>query len=218
MSSDYMKINIYDASNELILASTDYSFNESEETIVINTSKTDLFSRFQVVRLELLTDKGVKQADGFVRSIDMYMRVNIALAKLDDDIKERRQFIKVPCELQQELNGIFFNGEDIQFEKPVPIIVRNISLGGMMFSAPKLLELGSKGRIIFNEGKRPCYLFFNIVRVEDYSLPGKEKPEGEIYAYRYGCQFETLNDEAETALCGFVFQEDAIRRRKQKQE
>ena len=108
------------------------------------------------------------------------------------------------------------NGQEIKFEKPVPIIVRNISLGGMLFSSPALLELGTHGQITFMEGKRPCYLFFNIVRVEDYSTPEKERPAGEIYDYRYGCQFEMLSDDAETALCGFVFQEDAVRRRKKK--
>jgi len=216
MSIEYLKVNIYDTRNNLILASTQCSVNEEEETIVVTTDKTDLFEKFQFVRVELLTDQGVQQAEGFVRLIVMRSQVSIALAKFEGEVEERRQFLKVPCEIQQDLLEVQVNGQEIKFEKPVPIIVRNISLGGMLFSSPALLELGTRGQITFMEGKRPCYLFFNIVRVEDYSTPEKEKPAGEIYDYRYGCQFEMLSDDAETALCGFVFQEDAIRRRKKK--
>lgn len=216
MTVEYLKVNIYNTRNELILASTQCAVNEEEETLVVTTPKTDLFEKFQFVRVELLTDQGVQQAEGFVRLIVMRSQVSIALAKFDGELEERRQFVKVPCNFEQELAEVQVNGEEVKFEKPVPIAVRNISLGGMLFAAPVLLELGTQGRIVFGEGRRPNYLFFKVVRVEDYSTPDKERPAEEIYDYRYGCQFEMLSDEAETALCGFVFQEDAARRRKKK--
>lgn len=218
MALEYLKINIYNTRNELLVSSTQCSVNEEEDTLVISTEKTDLFDKYQFVRVELLTDKGVQQAEGFIRLIVDYVQVSITLAKFDSEVEERREFVKVPCEFHQELHEVLVDGTEVYFDEPVPIVIRNISLGGMLFAAPVLFELGTQGQIVFTEGEKSNHLFFNIVRVEDYSLPEKERPAEEIYDYRYGCQFEKLSNEAETAVCRYVLREDALRRKRKENQ
>lgn len=210
----YIKINIYDYMKRLLCVAYDGSL--SEEILIVKTEKTTIFRKWQKVKVELLSDKGAQWVEGFVRMIIDDMQINIALTRIVD-VEERREHVKVPCRLESEIREFMVDDSLLVMQEPVPIIVRNISVGGMMFSAPACFPLGMQGKFEFKAGTHPITLKYTVVRVEDYSAEDAEKPLEESYDYRYGCQFGALTDEMDAILCGYVYQVD-LQRRKAKQK
>lgn len=123
-------------------------------------------------------------------------------------------------DLKVSLNFSFYiaqvNGDKLK--EPIQAVVRNLSAGGMFFTAKYPLSVGSiiKFDIILNPNKGPLHLQAEILRIQDnlslQRIIGRLAEEKEILGF--GCRFVRLHSWDEARIRNYVFQKDLIRRRR----
>lgn len=114
--------------------------------------------------------------------------------------------------LREELRVNVSLPVDAAFEdsvKPEPIIIKNISAGGLMFISQKKLEKNSIFSFFFAAGKTPVPVNARIVAIRPTHLPD---------TLSYCCQFTGLLAKSETAIRNFVFTEDLMQKKRAEEQ
>lgn len=118
------------------------------------------------------------------------------------DVPELREDIRVnvsfPIDIHLE-NAPFDENYDRR------VLLTDISAGGFMFVSKDTFDIGSVVSFMFSFKRTPAYIT-GIIR--------HERPTRTPDLKGYGCQFTGLSSATESMIRSFVFQEEAIQRRK----
>lgn len=197
-----VKVEICDKSNNLITSGRSVSLRE--DTLFIKNISTKGLYIGKPVSITVYVEKGIIIYQCRVSFLVEDSQANFVVNN-NSGLIERRQNVKVPTEVSIYLNHkITANDEQILFFDPVHIIIKNISVSGMLFASNIPFDLGDSSTFMFNLGMEPVRIQFKIVRTE-------EKDDG---TFQYGCQFEPLAVGEESDLVGYIFQQQIALRKK----
>lgn len=132
-----------------------------------------------------------------------FNRVEIAGAALVSSLQQREN-TRVNKQLKYRISYSFNEkGERVKLDRPIDIIILNVSAQGMYFNCVERFEVGFAFALIFRETLRPVHLKVKILRREDYS--GN---------YNYGCIFPDVSSKDMDEIFRFVLREQIAQRRK----
>lgn len=116
------------------------------------------------------------------------------------DIPESRQNFRVNIAFQVLAR---FDG----YSEEIPITIRDIGIGGFLFVADRRFPPGARLSFIFSHIKNPVIVTAKVCKLRPVRAKG---------CYGHGCQFVNLPPSAESAICNFVFEEEALQARKRR--
>ena len=146
------------------------------------------------------TQKQISLNNRLPNTLLYQLKEKTAVIQRRADIKIKREF---PANLRLLSGHIVNNGENrIVSGKTIPILICDISAGGIGFTCSRDFQVGQYFSFIFDQGRKPVETEGKIV----WSGPVSSN-NGTVNRWRYGAQFLYLSATAEAVLRSYVFSE-----------
>lgn len=146
------------------------------------------------------------------------------------DYKHRGERLSAQCTLGEE-ESVIQRRNDLKIRLIVPIsiqavnsktgekirvdaTIQNISAGGIFFISEMLFEVGEKFSFLFRRTEKPLHLECEVLRSQPYTGSGNYIP-GTMMGY--GCRFINMTDHNEAAIRSYVFKEDLLARKRERE-
>lgn len=114
------------------------------------------------------------------------------------DVIQRRKSIKVKTTFHTNIYVIYAGDDNrVTLDTPIPITVKDISVGGIYFIAERIFLEGSHFEFFFNQGPKHLRIKTRILRKQELS--------GEKWGY--GCQFVDITEKEQDILFAFLWEE-----------
>ena len=125
----------------------------------------------QNVVLQLYSQKGICRAEAVITFIMAHAQVNMVVRQIDRAI-DRRNNVKVHVNLSAHILGqILPDGAKKRFLTPIPIQLKNLSVGGMLFTSAVPLALGSKYYFSITVNEVTFEITFTLLRQDPMTSP-----------------------------------------------
>ena len=92
--------------------------------------------------------------------------------------------------------------------------IQDISAGGIFFISETLFDEGERFSFLFRRTAEPMRLECEVLRKQPYTGRGNYVP-GTMMGY--GCRFVNMNDHKESAVRSYVFKEDLLARKRERE-
>ena len=153
--------------------------------------------------------KGIRviQANVYTSSLEAIKAVDV-VTLLDS---ERRNFFRLDIKLPAEII-MMAKPEDDPTAKPkeitIPIVIKNISLGGIMFTSGHEFVKGQNFTVRMELQREICHFKSTVTRITKLKN-GKTT---------YGCRFTDGKEAESSSLCGYIFQKQKEQIHKRQQD
>lgn len=129
----------------------------------------------------------------------------------EESVVQRRNDLKLRQIVPVSIQAYDTNtGEKIN----VNATIQDISAGGIYFISEMLFEVGERFSFLFRRTAEPLRLECEVLRRQPYTGRGNYLP-GSMMGY--GCRFINMNDRKESAIRSYVFREDLLARRRERE-
>lgn len=127
------RIIIKDASNNQILADTEVlRYNSSINSVIISSGNT-LEKKFYQICAFIFAENYLYKCDGTIRGTARGNETEVFLGKYETI--EERHAVRYSLALDGRIEGIYIDGREKVFEKPMPVKTVNMSSTGILLSA-----------------------------------------------------------------------------------
>lgn len=129
----------------------------------------------------------------------------------EESVVQRRNDLKIRLIVPISIQAISSKtGEKIN----VNATIQDISAGGIFFISEMLFEIGERFSFLFRRTAEPLRLECEVLRRQPYTGRGNYVP-GTMMGY--GCRFINMNDRKEAAIRSYVFREDLLARKRERE-
>lgn len=129
----------------------------------------------------------------------------------EESVVQRRNDLKIRLIVPISIQAISSKtGEKIN----VNATIQDISAGGIFFISEMLFEIGERFSFLFRRTAEPLRLECEVLRRQPYTGRGNYVP-GTMMGY--GCRFVNMNDRKEAAIRSYVFREDLLARKRERE-
>lgn len=202
--SSYLKANLYtlnDSNNEQYLTTcltiSSQVDDDGQNILILKDFDTTALNIGRIILLVLFTPKGIQRATAAITFLADNIQANLRIIHLDP-VVERRNNVKVSVSLSAELVGKVPSLTSLErFETPIPIVIKNISVGGMLCTTEQQLEVRNKYMLVIELNNLNFEVIFVVLR---------QDPSPAANRYQYGCQFEPLPPDIDAFLCSYIYQ------------
>ncbi|MCI9198237.1 MAG: PilZ domain-containing protein [Lachnospiraceae bacterium] len=146
------------------------------------------------------------------------------------DYKLRSERLTAQCILGEE-ESVVQRRNDLKIRQIIPIsiqafnsttgekmnvngTIQDISAGGIFFISETLFDEGERFSFLFRRTAEPMRLECEVLRKQPYTGRGNYVP-GTMMGY--GCRFVNMNDHKESAVRSYVFKEDLLARKRERE-
>lgn len=179
--------------------------DEGETVLIMKNFDTSQLAVGQNVVLQLYSQKGICRAEAVITFIMAHSQANMVVRQIDRAI-DRRNNVKVRVNLSAHILGqILPDGAKKRFLTPIPIQLKNLSVGGMLFTSAVPLALGSKYYFSITVNEVTFEITFTLLRQDPMTSPSLNL---------YGCSFEELPPDIDAFLCSYIYQIQLMERAK----
>ncbi len=164
--------------SEVIIDTMVSTHDRSTNTIYLPTVAGNALREHPKVLVELFGGGMVISANGTRRRFNLLEGVGLALYNIEETNNRKQQRFDLTC--AGTVESLICKNQEIKLNKPLGVIVKNISKSGLLFStAPATFPVGTVITLHINESSINTLLNCQIVRVQG---------ENPISA-EYGCKF-----------------------------
>lgn len=117
--------------------------------------------------------------------------------------EQKRDNTRVNKSLHYRITNKFEDKKTVKIDRPIDIIILNISAQGMYISCNEKFSVGYRFPLVFKEAGRPIDLDVEILRCEENRG-----------SYRYGCRFNGISEKNMDNIYRFVLHEQIEQRRR----
>lgn len=129
----------------------------------------------------------------------------------EESVVQRRNDLKIRLIIPISIQAISSKtGEKIN----VNATIQDLSAGGVFFISEMLFEIGERFSFLFRRTAEPMRLECEVLRRQPYTGRGNYVP-GTMMGY--GCRFVNMNDRKEAAIRSYVFREDLLARKRERE-
>lgn len=145
------------------------------------------------------------------------------------DYKHRSDRLTAKCVLGEE-QGAVQRRNDLKIRQIIPIsiqttdtagkkinvdgTIQDISAGGIFFVSEHIFNEGDQFSFLFRRTARPLRLECKVLRRQPYEGRGNFSRDNMM---GYGCKFINLRDNQEAAIRSYIFKEDLLKRRRERE-
>lgn len=198
----YIKAQVFsfEDTNNLLGVSSEVTVSRNENAnyqIILKNLDSSQLLVGRLVRIVLYSTQGLQNLEAVTTFIADNFQVNF-IVKEWPEVIDRRNHVKIPVHLSGMLMGLNTSDNDIQlFDEPIPIMIQNISVGGMLFACDRSLTIDLKYLCKIKLSQMPIEASILVIR--------KEVRQNEEMFY-YGCSFQDLSPNIDAKICQFIYQ------------
>ncbi len=203
-SKRIIKIEITDGSGTVLSAEKNFIFPENLETyddsiVIIKGRGIKQFKRGQKVDIIAYGRSGDRTKYRGTVNMSLDFQLNVSIDKYGSGaevLEERRRYFKIKVSEEGRALYRIREGETVNFDEPVNILIQDINIGGIFISSP----------LAFREGDLVCieadlFIDYTLKAVAEI-LRVQRDADGELLGY--GCEFRELTASQEDYIGRYI--------------